>query len=386
MILINLMVYYANLLKAQINDAACLNLARFSRYPILDFLGEYKNCKRTKAAKGGDVLQINLNTEFSYPVTINKGFQVKTNDGDYIFETTADLTIPAGETTGTVNIESQVATSEVNKYQAGEIDTVISSTYSYIENVANINGVEGGSDDETDENYIERILLSPEGFSVAGPEGAYIYFAKSAHSSIVDVSVETPEENITVKINGQTLELIENDAENEDCRVSADYQNEKVAITLKNDVAENSVIEAKIPHPYKIYIYILTNEQTASQAVLDAVMTLLSDVRPLSDYVVLQSAEISDYEINGTVYLTRDADEDIVKNSVNTYLNNYITERNNKLNRDVVRNKIIEKVCSISGVYDFNLTTPSSTLIAAKSRSYRGQIGQINFVRTDKED
>lgn len=385
MILINLMVYYANLVKSQVQEAACLNLAQFSRYPVLDFLGKYKNCERISASSGKDELKITLNTVFTYDVTISKGFQVKTSDGAYIFETTKDLIIPSGESTGTVEIKSQEGSEDVNKYKAGEINTVITSTYSFIESVENLNGVTGGADDEDDDSYIERILLAPEGFSVAGPEGAYIYFAKSAHADITDVSVEVPEENITVDIDGTTLEMTSNSLENDSFSVTADYQSEQAAITLKKDIPSGSVITVKIPHPYKITLYVLTKDGEAPQTVLDKVSETLRDVRPLCDYVIVKSAEVKTFEISGDVYLTKNADLETVQTSVNGYLNDFINDIKGKLNRDVVKNKIITEVCKLSDVYDFNLTSLAGNLAAAKNISYDGSIGIINYIKTDKE-
>ena len=46
--------------------------------------------------------------------------------------------------------------------------------------------------DESDAALRQRVVLAPQGFSVAGPEGAYVFFAKSADPSIQDVSVATP--------------------------------------------------------------------------------------------------------------------------------------------------------------------------------------------------
>jgi phage-related baseplate assembly protein len=45
---------------------------------------------------------------------------------------------------------------------------------------------------ETDEDFRRRFLLAPEGFSVAGPEGAYIYHALSASPDVLDASVTSP--------------------------------------------------------------------------------------------------------------------------------------------------------------------------------------------------
>ena len=49
---------------------------------------------------------------------------------------------------------------------------------------------EGGADVESDDSYRERIHEAPEQFSTAGPTGAYVYFAKKASALIGDVSVE----------------------------------------------------------------------------------------------------------------------------------------------------------------------------------------------------
>lgn len=386
MALINLMVYYANLVKSQMNDAACLNLVEFSRYPFIDFLGAYKNCKRTSASKGYDNLKIKLNTTFSYDITINKGLQVKSSDSEEIFETIDDLTIPAGERDGIVKIESQRASSDINKYKAGEINEVISSSYSYIEGVVNLNGVEGGSDAETDEDYAQRIMLAPEGYSVAGPEAAYIYFVKSAHSSITDVTLETPDESITIEINGKKAEMVNNTASNSVFDAEADFMAENVEITLNQSLDIEDKIKVRVPHPFKIIIYILTENGVASQTILDIVKDYLEPVRPLSDYVIYKSAEVREFEISGTVYLKPDADSDVVKNNVKSYLTNYIQTRKNKLNKDVVLNKIITEVCKIDGVYDFKPTSPTTTLLAEKYITYTGSLGAIDYVRVGRDD
>lgn len=47
--------------------------------------------------------------------------------------------------------------------------------------------------DEEDEAFKRRIQLSPEGFSVAGPEGKYIFEALSASADVKDASFNSPE-------------------------------------------------------------------------------------------------------------------------------------------------------------------------------------------------
>ena len=74
----------------------------------------------------------------------------------------------------------------------GQINTLV-DPIAYISSVSNTTASTGGTDTEDDENYRERIQLAPESFSVAGSEGAYIYWARSAHqaSSTSPFSVPT---------------------------------------------------------------------------------------------------------------------------------------------------------------------------------------------------
>jgi phage-related baseplate assembly protein len=48
---------------------------------------------------------------------------------------------------------------------------------------------------QSDAEYREEIQLAPEAFSVAGPEGAYIYFARRAHASLSDAAALHPHTN-----------------------------------------------------------------------------------------------------------------------------------------------------------------------------------------------
>nr|WP_255725090.1 baseplate J/gp47 family protein [Photobacterium sp. OFAV2-7] len=47
-------------------------------------------------------------------------------------------------------------------------------------------------DKETDDQYRRRVQMAPEGFSVAGPDGAYIFHALNAHEDVLDASVLSP--------------------------------------------------------------------------------------------------------------------------------------------------------------------------------------------------
>ncbi|MFL8014154.1 baseplate assembly protein, partial [Xanthomonas vasicola] len=67
---------------------------------------------------------------------------------------------------------------------------------------------------ESDVDFRRRIQLAPEGFSVAGPEGAYIYHVLSASADVMDASatspapVSTPRNSVPAKTRGLRLMLI----------------------------------------------------------------------------------------------------------------------------------------------------------------------------------
>jgi phage-related baseplate assembly protein len=45
---------------------------------------------------------------------------------------------------------------------------------------------------ESDDDFRRRMVLAPEGYSVAGPEGAYIYHALTADADVLDASATSP--------------------------------------------------------------------------------------------------------------------------------------------------------------------------------------------------
>ena len=74
-----------------------------------------------------------------------------------------------------------------NGFAAGQVNTLVNP----IDGVTAVNTTvpTGGAAEESDEAYRQRILLAPESFSVAGPVGAYEYFARRVSPAICDVHV-----------------------------------------------------------------------------------------------------------------------------------------------------------------------------------------------------
>lgn len=105
---------------------------------------------------------------------------------------------------------------------------------------------------ESDDELRRRVVLSLEGYTTAGSVGSYLFHALSADGDVLDVGVPSP------------------------------------PIT---------------PGTVNVAILSRTANGEAPQATLDAVVAALNaeEVRPLNDTVVVESAEILEYEINATL-------------------------------------------------------------------------------------
>ncbi|MCE8028807.1 baseplate assembly protein [Halomonas daqingensis] len=114
---------------------------------------------------------------------------------------------------------------------------------------------------ESDADLRRRILLSLEGLSTAGPEGAYIYHALSADGGVLDASATSP-----------------------------------------------------APGEVVVTVLARAGDGTPDQVLLEAVDAAVSaeTVRPLTDHVTVQAAEILPYTIEATLYFYPGPDSQVV--------------------------------------------------------------------------
>lgn len=164
-------------------------------------------------------------------------------------------------------------------------------------------------DDETDDQLRERIKLAPEAFTTAGSRGSYIYHAKSAHSSIVDVAVQSPS-------------------------------------------------------PGVVAIYPLTSTGLPDQAVLDAVLALCSaeDVRPLTDDVQVFSPGAVDFAISVTIETYQWPDRETVESQVTAAIQAITLPAAGMLGRDITTSSIIA-AATVNGVYRVTVQSPVDDII-----------------------
>jgi phage-related baseplate assembly protein len=163
---------------------------------------------------------------------------------------------------------------------------------------------------ESDESLLRRIQLSPEGYSSAGPTGAYIFHALGADAEVLDVSVDSPD-----------------------------------------------------PGDVVVYVLSRTGDGTADSDLLETVEAVLSDedIRPLTDNLSVESATIVEYAVDATLTLYAGPDQEVVEQAAIDALDIYI-EKNHRLRRDVTLSGIYAAL-HVEGVQNVSLAFPEADVV-----------------------
>lgn len=169
---------------------------------------------------------------------------------------------------------------------------------------------------ESDVDFRRRIVLAPEGFSVAGPEGAYIFHSLSADPDVLDASATSPSPG-------------------------------EVVITVLSRI----------------------DDGTASAGLIDIVDAALSDedVRPLTDHVTVQGAEIVEYEVTAELRTFSGPDGSVVLAEAQSRLDNYVAA-SHRLGRDITRSGIFAALHA-EGVQNVTLTEPAADIVLDRTQA-----------------
>ncbi len=162
---------------------------------------------------------------------------------------------------------------------------------------------------EADADFRRRIQLSFESYTTAGSEGSYVYNALSADPDVKDVSVTSP-----------------------------------------------------TPGQVNVYVLSKTGTGAASSDLLVAVDGALNaeSVRPLTDNVVIFSANIISYAITAELVLFPGPDSAVVLQAAQDAINAYVIE-NKRLGLDIALSAIYAQLQQ-PGVQQVNLALPTANL------------------------
>jgi phage-related baseplate assembly protein len=170
---------------------------------------------------------------------------------------------------------------------------------------------------EQNEDYRRRIQLAPQGLSVAGPEGAYIFHALSSDGRVRNAT-------------------------------------------------------ATSPAPGHVVVTILSHEGdgTPSQELLDIVAAHLAQdgIRPLTDYVLVRAAQIEHYQVKAVLFSFSGPDSTVVVAEASKRMQQYAKDAH-QLGR-VPTHSGIEAALHVPGVERVALATPTVDPDISKLRAY----------------
>lgn len=321
-LLINLYAYRESLVRDAIQYAGQQTLLAFAVFPMIDYLGQLLGVTRLGAQGAVTTLQFSLQNALTLPYTIPAGTQAGTSDGQFVFATNADLTLAAGTISATTTATCTSAGPGANGYLPGQVNVLLNPNV-LIASVTNTATTGAGAAPETDDHLRARIQAAPNQFSVAGPAGAYRFFALGVDPSIIDVQVVSPAPG-TVNV-----------------------------YVLTGPVAAQP---AASPNSAGV----------ANAALLAKVLATLSanNVRPLTDTVNVFAVGEVDYQIAGTVTLFADAEPVSAMSAVNAAAQGLALNLASRIQRDIVPSEIVAAL-SVPGVYQVALTEPAYTQLAA---------------------
>ena len=187
---INTVVYFMSLLRSNIDFAGKQNLLAFSSKGFIQHLGRLVGVELLEAKAAVTTLRFTITMPMPGNTIIRKGTRVTPGNSLY-FSTDAAAEIPAGQLHVDVPATCNQTGDIGNGWAIGQINRLV-DTFPFNCSVHNTTVTQGGADEEGIESFRERIRMKPESYSVAGPYGAYEYWAKTASQLIVDVKAETP--------------------------------------------------------------------------------------------------------------------------------------------------------------------------------------------------
>ena len=184
---------------------------------------------------------------------------------------------------------------------------------------------------ETDDDLRRRVLLAPDSFSVAGPTAAYVFHALAASGDVADIS-------------------------------------------------------ATSPAPGEVLVSVLSREGdgTAPQALLDQVEASVGadDVRPLTDEVTVQSAQIVDFTVDAQLTLYPGPDAALILSTAQAQLADLLAQQR-RIGRDITRSAIFAAL-HVGGVQNIDLVSPAADIVIDETQAAHASAISVIVTGTDE--
>jgi phage-related baseplate assembly protein len=318
------------------------NLLYFADENTIEHIGYLygERGKRMAASYALTTLRYTLSVARTAITIIPRGFR-STPDNKMFFATLGTLEIPPGELYG--DIEAQCLTAGVggDGFAAGEIKNMV-DLVPFVASVENLTVSTGGAEEESLEAYRERLRMLPESFSVAGPDGAYEFWARTANPGIADAKVWMPE--LDLQSFAEFLEPwgITN---------AAGFYN-----ALGDYYRESGT------GPGNVNVTVLMQDgELPSEEILNQVKETLSGKtrRPLTDYVHVAEPEAKGFAVAVRYWIEteRATEAASIIDAVDKAVDRYIAWQKSRLGLDILPD-ILHKLIMDCGVKRLEITEP----------------------------
>ena len=297
-----------------VDFAGKMNMLKYSIGDYLDNLGANVQLERKTAAGASVLMEYSMNIARLSATGIPAGSRVTAGDGVY-FSTDEYAEIPAGETSVTVMATCMTPGASGNGYPIGDIDKMM-DIVPYIDAVSNLTISEGGRDDESDDDYRERIFLAADRYTDAGSKGGYEYYVREFDPDIADVQATSP--------------------------------------SLRNVVIRVLLAGGQLPGAAYI---------TALTAYLNN-----TEVRKLTDTLTVLAPTESHYDVTLTYYINESDKSKAVsiQTAVTQAVNDYVLWQRSRIGLDINPDELISRI-KAAGAKRVALTDPSYTVVASSN-------------------
>lgn len=169
---------------------------------------------------------------------------------------------------------------------------------------------------EDDDSLRARVVLAPESFSVAGPELAYVFHARSADGDVLDASATSPAPG-------------------------------EVVVTVLSRLGNGE----------------------ASAELLAAVAGVVNgnEVRPLTDLVTVQSADVVEFAIEAQLFIYQGPDSAVVMAAAEASLQTYL-QAGQQLGRDITLSGLYAAL-HVAGVQRVDLVSPAANIVLSATQA-----------------
>ena len=283
---------------------------QYEKEEFLDNLAGNRGVTRQQPAAARTTLRFSVSEAKAYAVSVPEGTRATNGDGIY-FRTAEYGEIAAGQTYVDIEAVCTAEGIEGNDFLPGQVSILV-DPLPYIKSVENVTTTEGGAALETDRSLAERVYFAPSSYSVAGPDAAYIYWAKTYSSNIGSVKPTSPEPGEVV------LYLLMADGS---------LPGEEITRGLEEYLAGNKI-------------------------------------RPMTDLVTVSAPSVAGFSVNAVYYINRsDASAAVtIQQEVQTAVAEYVSWQTGEIGRDINPDELVRRI-KAAGAKRVEVASPVFTIV-----------------------